>query len=137
MSFEIYEGAIVHQVFLAVDGEGMLPINESILLESLCDEDDGIFPTERSWKAFCNGNFGDRGSLYLEGVPSSNFVKKYCYPAKDFLDKFVQRVNGKWVKVDPKLIKLTYTYDLNIYRRDGNFPCQLEVYVTASYEETL
>lgn len=37
---DVYKGAIVTQVFQAIDGEGRLPVGEKILLEYLSQDDD-------------------------------------------------------------------------------------------------
>ena len=41
-----YEGEIVHQVFLAIEGEGRLPVGQKVSLELLTREDDGTLITQ-------------------------------------------------------------------------------------------
>ena len=81
---DVYKGAIVTQVFQAIDGEGRLPVGEKISLEYLSQDDDGIFQNEKSWRRFLYGNFGDgAGSYYLEGEPSANLLKNTATPSRN------------------------------------------------------
>ena len=100
-----YEGEIVHQVFLAIEGEGRLLVGENVLLGTLSD-DEYIFPNIKSWRGFLYGNFGTGdGSYYLDGEPSKNLLKKYCCPLDDYKHLFVQNVGGKkYVEVDAKTL---------------------------------
>lgn len=47
------------QVFLAIEDDMYMPIGEKVELESLARCDDGVFPNEKSWRAFILGNFAD------------------------------------------------------------------------------
>lgn len=48
-----YEGEIVHQVFLAIEGEGKMVVGQKVSLEMLSRDDDGIFKTNEAGAAFC------------------------------------------------------------------------------------
>ena len=134
-----YEGEIVHQVFLAIEGEGRLPVGEDISLETLSKDDDGIFKNERSWRGFLYKNFGTGdGSYYLDGEPSKNLLKKYCYTLDDYKHLFVQNVGGKkYVEVDAKNLEFSFYYDANYFsRRDNsNLSSMVEIFVRATIKE--
>lgn len=134
-----YEGGIVHQVFLAIDGEGRLPVSENVSLETLSKEDDGIFPNIKSWRGFLYGNFGTGdGSYYLGGEPSKNLLKKYCYPLDDYKHLFVQHIGGgKYVEVDAENLEFEFEYDANNFNRknDSNLSSTVEIYVRATLKE--
>ena len=136
---KIYEGEIVHQVFLAIEGEGRLPIGKKVSLEMLSKDDDGIFPSKASWRSFLYRSFGDGdGAYYLEGEPSKNLLKKYCYPLDDYKHLFVQNVGGgKYVEVDAKNLEFSFYYDANYFsRRDNsNLSSMVEIFVKASIKE--
>ncbi|QHJ74613.1 hypothetical protein VH22019_00049 [Vibrio phage VH2_2019] len=133
---------IVHQTFLAEQGEGYLPVGEAISLEYLSDEDDGIFETPKSWYAFLRGNFGAEGGesgIYLGGVPKETTLKKWCVDKSEYLDKFVIPIGGdQYVKVDPEHLELSFTYDANNYssnpdrKHENNYPNAVEFFVLAT-----
>ena len=134
-----YEGEIVHQVFLAIEGEGRLPVDKKVSLQMLSRDDDGIFPNIKSWRGFLYGNFGTGdGSYYLYGEPSKNLLKKYCYPLDDYKHLFVQNVGGgKYVEVDANDLEFSFYYDTNYFsRRDNsNLSSMVEIFVRATIKE--
>ena len=136
---EIYVGEIVHQVFLAIEGEGRLPVGRKVSLEMLSKDDDGIFPNIKSWRGFLYGNFGTGdGSYYLNGEPSKNLLKKYCYPLDDYKHLFVQKVGGeKYVEVDAKDLEFAFEYDTNHFSRKdkSNLSTMVEIFVRATIKE--
>ncbi|QWS69875.1 hypothetical protein [Vibrio phage vB_VpS_PG28] len=131
---------IVHQTFLAEQGEGYLPVGEPISLEYLSDEYDGIFETKKSWYAFLRGNFGaPEGGIYLGGEPKESTLKKWCMPESDYKDKFVVPIgNDQYVRVDPEHIELSFKYDANNYsgnpdrQHENRYPNAVEFFVTAT-----
>ena len=125
---------IDHQVFEAVDGGSYLPVGEPVILESLDRGDNGIFPSERSWRAFCRGNFASGGELWLEGECKASTIRRWCYPLADYRGRFATKIGAdKWVQVDPADLDFSFTYDLNWYnRKTPDFPCRVEIYVTAT-----
>ena len=118
----------------AVDSAGLfLPVGKRILLEYLSKEDDGIFETEKSWKSFINDNFVDSG--YFVDKPKETTIKKWCYPLKDYQDKFVVQVGkNKFVQVDSGDLEFIYDYNL-FYSRNNDFPSCVEITVTAKIKE--
>ena len=134
-----YEGEIVHQVFLAIEGEGRLPVGQKVSLELLAREYDSIFKNERSWRGFLYKNFGTGdGSYYLNGEPSKNLLKKYCYPLKDYQHLFVQKVGkDKYVEVDAGVLEFEFMYDANYFSRKdkSNLSSMVEIYVRATIQE--
>lgn len=134
-----YEGEIVHQVFLAIEGEGRLPVGKNVSLEMLSRDYDGIFKNERSWRGFLYGNFGTGdGSYYLNGEPSKNLLKKYCYPLDDYKHLFVQKVGGgKYVEVAAENLEFSFYYDANNFSRKdkSNLSSMVEIFVRASIKE--
>lgn len=136
---KLYEGEIVHQVFLAIEGEGRLPVGKNVSLEMLSREDDGIFKNERSWRGFLYKNFGTGdGSYYLNGEPSKNLLKKYCYPLDDYKHLFVQKVGGgKYVEVNAEDLEFSFEYDANYFSRKdkSNLSSMVEIFVRASIKE--
>lgn len=134
-----YEGEIVHQVFLAIEGEGKMVVGQKVSLEMLSKDDDGIFPNIKSWRGFLYGNFGTGdGSYYLNGEPSKNLIKKYCYPLDDYKHLFVQKVGGgKYIEVDAENLEFSFEYDANYFsRRDNsNLSSMVEIFVRASIKE--
>ena len=134
-----YEGEIVHQVFLAIEGEGKMVVGQKVSLEMLSRDDDGIFPNIKSWRGFLYGNFGTGdGSYYLNGEPSKNLLKKYCYPLDDYKHLFVQNVGGgKYVEVDANDLEFSFYYDTNYFsRRDNsNLSSMVEIFVRATIKE--
>ena len=133
------KGEIVHQVFLAIEGEGRLPIDKKVSLQTLSKDDDGIFPNIKSWRGFLYGNFGTGdGSYYLDGEPSKNLLKKYCCPLDDYKHLFVQNVGGgKYVEVDANDLEFSFYYDANYFsRRDNsNLSSMVEIFVRATIKE--
>lgn len=130
---------IVHQVFLAIEGEGRLKVGEKISLEMLSRDDDGIFKNAQSWRNFLYKNFGDgQGSYYLGGTPSENLLKKYCYPLKDYQHLFVQHIGkGKYVPVEADALEFEFEYDANFFNRKElhNLSTTVEIFVTAKLKE--
>lgn len=134
---DVYKGAIVTQVFQAIEGEGRLPVGKQITLEYMSQDHDGIFPNERSWRGFLYGNFGDGdGSYYLEGTPSGNVLKKYCYSLAQYSNLFVQHIGaGRYAAVEPEMLELKFSYDANHYNRKSDISCAVEILVMASLKE--
>lgn len=133
-----YEGEIVHQVFKAVDGEGMLPVGEKLSLETLSQDDDGIFPNMSCWRGFLFGNFGAGGSsYYLNGEPSKNLLKKYCYKLDEYKHLFVQAVGGgEYVQVAAEHLEFSFEYDANNFSRNKtNLSSMVEIFVKATLKE--
>lgn len=134
-----YEGEIVHQVFLAIEGEGKMVVGQKVSLQMLSNDDDGVFPNIKSWRGFLYGNFGTGdGSYYLDGDPSKNLLKKYCYPLDDYKHLFVQNVGGgKYVEVDANDLEFSFYYDANYFsRRDSsNLSSMVEIFVRATIKE--
>lgn len=129
---------IVHQVFLAIEGEGRLPVGKDISLQMLSQDDDGIFPSIKSWRSFLYGNFGTGdGSYYLGGTPSENLLKKYCYPLKDYQHLFVQHIGkGKYVEVAAEDLEFSFYFDANNFnKRDSHLSSMVEIFVTAKLKE--
>lgn len=130
---------IVHQVFLAIDGEGKLPVGEAISLQTLSKEDDGIFKNTASWRSFLYRSFGDGdGSYYLEGEPSKYLLKKYCYKLDEYKHLFVQHVGGgKYVEVAPEHLEFSFSYDANNFNRNSKdrLSSMVEIFVTATLKE--
>lgn len=130
---------IVRQVFLAIEGEGKLPVGEDISLQTLSKDDDGIFPNIKSWRGFLYGNFGTGdGSYYLNGEPSKNLLKKYCYPLDDYKHLFVQKVGGgKYIEVDAENLEFSFYYDANNFSRKdkSNLSSMVEIFVRATIKE--
>lgn len=137
MNIEILSaGSVAYSVFMAVDGDAFLPVGVPVTLEYLSDDHDGIFPTAASWRGFVNGNFRQDGDLYLEGDVKESTLKKYCFPLDQYRDKFAAQVGSdKWVRVNADDLEFKFTYDLNKYRRRDNFPCAVEIFVTATIKE--
>lgn len=134
-----YEGETVHQVFLAIEGEGKMVVGQKVSLQMLSRDDDGIFPNIKSWRGFLYGNFGTGdGAYYLNGEPSKNLLKKYCYPLDDYKHLFVQHVGGKkYVEVDAENLEFSFYYDANYFsRRDNsNLSSMVEIFVRADIKE--
>lgn len=134
-----YEGEIVHQVFLAIEGEGKMVVGQKVSLQMLSKDDDGIFPNIKSWRGFLYGNFGTGdGSYYLNGEPSKNLLKKYCYPLDDYKHLFVQNVGGgKYVEVDANDLEFSFYYDANYFSRKdkSNLSSMVEIFVRAELKE--
>ena len=129
---------IVHQVFEAIDGQGVLAIDEKISLELLERDQDGIFPTEKQWRRFLYGNFGTGdGSYYLSGEPSKNLLKKYCYKLDDYKHLFVQRLGGgKFVPVAAEHLEFTFEYDANYFDKNSyTISSMVEIFVKATLKE--
>lgn len=113
--------SIVYQVWEAVEEDKRMPTDTKISLEVLSKEDDGIFPSERSWNSFLTGNFGDGDKgIYLTGEPRKGLLKKYCYQLEQYKHLFVE---------------FTFEYDANNYAKGANFPTMVEIFVTAHIKE--
>lgn len=128
---------IVHQVFLAIEGEGKLSVGENILLATL-DRDEDLFEKKGSWRSFIYGTFGDgRGSYYLGKEPTEYMLKKYCPPLKDYKHLFVQHIGGgNYVPVAPEHLKFEFDCDANCFRKgDTDLPSMVTFYVKATLKE--
>lgn len=130
---------ITYQVFEAVEDGKLLPVGKAVTLELLHDDDDGIFPSAKSWRAFIFDNFSqhcEKGPHWLSGECKSSTIKKWCYPLDKYKDKFVQQIGSdKFVKVDPSDLEFEFTFDCNRYRKGSDFCCEAEIYVTATIKE--
>ncbi|UOX39899.1 hypothetical protein [Vibrio phage V-YDF132] len=137
---------IVHQVFQAVDGEGYLPVDTPVVLEMLSDDDDGIFPSARSWYSFLSKNFGtgtSEGGIWLTGDEvKESTLKKWCAEQSTYLDKFVTPIGGgQFVRVNPEHLELSFSYDANNYssnparNHENGYPNTVEIYVTATVRQ--
>lgn len=126
---------ITNQVFSAIYEENtFLLVGESNLLEVLSQDDDGIFPSKRSWISFLNGNFRQYGELYLDGEPKESTIKSWCYDLYEYKDLFVVKVGtDEYVRVSADDLEFTYEYDCNFFNRNENssYPCMVELTVTA------
>ena len=129
--------SIVYQVWEAIEENKRMPTCEKILLQTLSKDDDGIFPSERSWNSFLTSNFGDGDKgIYLTGEPRKGLLKKYCYPLEQYKHLFVVHIGGgKYFAVEPENLEFTFEYDANNYTRGANFPTMVEIFVTAHIKE--
>lgn len=128
---------IVHQVWEAMEGDGFLQVGKKVSLQMLSQSDDGIFPNETSWRGFLYGNFGTGdGSYYLNGEPSKNLLKKYCYPLEDYKHLFVQKVGkNKYVPVEADDLEFRFEYDANYFNHKKDLSSMVEIFVRASIKE--
>jgi hypothetical protein len=128
---------IVHNVFEAADEEeSFLLIGKKCLLEYLYQEQDGIFSSINSWRSFINGNFtSDYSSgCYREDVKKTT-LRKWCYPAKEYINKFVHKIGkDKFIQVAEEDIDLSFDYEL-YYCKESTFPTAVEIFVTAKIKE--
>ena len=69
--------SIVYQVWEAVEEDKRMPTGTKISLEVLSKEDDGIFPSERSWNSFLTSNFGDGGKYMAVAPEDLEFTFEY------------------------------------------------------------
>lgn len=123
---------IVYQVWEAIEEDKRMPTGTKISLEVLSKDDDGIFPSERSWNSFITSNFG----IYLTGEPRKGLLKKYCYELEQYKHLFVVHIGGgKYVAVAPEDLEFTFEYDANNYARGANMPTMVEIFVTAHIKE--
>lgn len=129
--------SIVYQVWEAVEEDQRMPTGTKISLEVLSKDDDGIFPSERSWNSFITSNFGDGDKgIYLTGEPRKGLLKKYCYQLEQYKHLFVVHIGGgKYMAVAPEDLEFTFEYDANNYARGANFPTMVEIFVTANIKE--
>ena len=127
---------IIHQVFLAVDGEGFLPMNEKISLEYLSSDMNGIFESEQSWKSFVNGNFlSDYSKEYWRDEMKESTIKKWCIAEKEYKNLFVVKVGAdKYQTVNHDDIVLSFDYELGYSKNHNNFPTSAEIFVTAKFK---
>ena len=130
---------IVYQVWEAVEEDKRMPTGTKISLEVLSKEDDGIFPSERSWNSFLTSNFGDGDKgIYLTGEPKKGLLKKYCYRLEQYKHLFVVHIGGgKYMAVAPEDLEFTFEYDANNFsRRDiSTLSSMVEIYVKATIKE--
>lgn len=130
------------QVFLAIEDDMYLPLGEKVLLEMLARDDDGIFPNEKSWRAFIMGNFADGagggGAFWLDGDCKKSTIKKWCYDEKEYKHRFVQRIaRDTYARVPAEDIELEFTFSTNFYsENDRALPSRVEIYVEATFKET-
>ena len=123
---------IVYQVWEAVEENNRMPTGTKIVLEVLSKEDDGIFPSERSWNSFLTSNFG----IYLTGEPRKGLLKKYCYQLEQYKHLFVVHIGGgKYMAVAPEDLEFTFEYDANNYARGADMPTMVEIFVMAHIKE--
>ena len=123
---------IVYQVWEAIEEDKRMPTGTKISLEVLSKDDDGIFPSERSWNSFLTSNFG----LYLTGEPRKGLLKKYCYQLEQYKHLFVVHIGGgKYMAVAPEDLEFTFEYDANDYARGADMPTMVEIFVTAHIKE--
>lgn len=129
---------IANAVFEAVqDSDLFLPVGEKLSLEHLSISDDGIFPSRRSWESFVRGNFLWGDNEFVDS-PKESTIKRWCYPAKDYMHKFVTPIGGgDYVLIDPTNIELSYDYEWYTGRnaRDGFACTSIEIFVTAKVKE--
>jgi hypothetical protein len=126
---------IDNAVFMAIDDNKYLPVDEPISLEYLDQGDDGIFPNRASWIAFLNGNFREYGELYLGGTVKPGTLKRWCYPLEQYRDRFVVKVGpDRFVRVNADDLEFAFTYDINLYSRTerSDYPSAAELFVTAT-----
>mgnify|MGYP003585493348 CR=1 FL=1 len=124
--------SIVYQVWEAIEEDKRMPTDTIISLQTLSKEDDGIFPSERSWNSFLTSNFG----IYLTGEPRKGLLKKYCYELKQYKHLFVVHIGGgKYMAVAPEDLEFTFEYDANNYKRGANMPTMVEIFVMAHIKE--
>ena len=125
--------SIVYQVWEAIEENKRMPTCEKILLQTLSKDDDGIFPSERSWNSFLTSNFGDGDKgIYLTGEPSKGLLKKYCYPLEKYKHLLVVHIGGgKYMAVAPEDLEFTFEYDAYNYKRGA----MVEIFVTAHIKE--
>ena len=129
--------SIVYQVWEAIEEDKRMPTDTKISLQMLSKEDDGIFPSERSWNSFLTSNFGDGDKgIYLTGEPRKGLLKKYCYRLEQYKHLFVVHIGGgKYMAVAPEDLEFTFEYDANNYKRGANMPTMVEIFVTAHIKE--
>lgn len=128
---------VVDQVFVAIEDLKYLEVGKAVELEHLSEQDNGIFPSRKSWIAFLNGNFRRFGDLELGGECKPSTIKNHCYDLSKYRDLFVARVgSNKFVKVDADDLEFSFTYDCNLYDRGGDmsYPSAVEIYVTANFK---
>ena len=119
--------SIVYQVWEAVEEDKRMPTGTKISLEVLSKEDDGIFPSERSWNSFITSNFG----IYLTGEPRKGLLKKYCYQLEQYKHLFVVHIGGgKYMAVAPEDLEFTFEY-----ARGADMPTMVEILVKAHIKE--
>ena len=124
--------SIVYRVWEAIEEDNRMPTGTKISLEVLSKDDDGIFPSERSWNSFITSNFG----IYLTGEPRKGLLKKYCYQLEQYKHLFVVHIGGgKYMAVAPEDLEFTFEYDANNYARGANMPSMVEIFVTAHIKE--
>ena len=124
--------SIVYQVWEAVEEDNRMPTDTKISLQTLSKDDDGIFPSERSWNSFLTSNFG----IYLTGEPRKGLLKKYCYQLEQYKHLFVVHIGGgKYMAVAPEDLEFTFEYDANNYARGADMPTMVEIFVRATIKE--
>ena len=124
--------SIVYQVWEAVEEDNRMPTDTKIVLEVLSKDDDGIFPSKRSWDSFLTSNFGDgEKGIYLTGEPRKGLLKKYCYQLEQYKHLFVVHIGGgKYMAVAPEDLEFTFEY-----ARGADMPTMVEIFVMAHIKE--
>ena len=128
---------VVYQVWEAIEEDKRMPTDTKIVLEVLSKDDDGIFPSKRSWDSFLTSNFGDgMKGIYLTGEPSKGLLKKYCYQLEQYKHLFVVHIGGgKYMAVAHEDLEFTFEYDANNYARGADMPTMVEIFVMAHIKE--
>lgn len=110
------------------------PLGEKIWVEHLAVTDDGIFPTKRSWNAFCNGNFSRaEDAFWLEGDLKPTTVDKWVSAdtRQRIKNSIYTKLNAtEHVYVTHSDIELVWTYELRGCD-ENNYPTEVEFIVTA------
>ncbi len=125
----------VYTVWEAVEDGGFLPVGESVILEVLDHDMDGVFPNLKSWKAFVTGNFLNSGWFVSEVKHTT--LKKYCRDLSEYSSLFRVKVGtDKWLKVNSDDLDFTFDYG-HYYSRlkiEGlkDFPSMIQITVKAS-----
>ena len=115
---------IAHAVFLAIDDDKYLPVGEKVLLEYLSDDQDGIFSDEESWRKFVTNFTLDEATL-----------DEWCVAAEEYQGRFVAQVGiDSYVAVSAEELVFSYDYECSFYRRGGDLPASVEIYVTANFK---
>ena len=120
---------LTYNVWQAIEGEGHLLVGEKCTLEYLSKADDGIFPNEKSWNSFLNGNF--RNGEYMLDTPKQSTIKKWCVDEKEYKSLFVVKVGeNSYIKVNEEDVLLEFDYQL-WYSKGSHLPTSVELLVTA------
>lgn len=128
------EDQLAHSVFQVMNGEcDYLPVNKKLSLEYLSLDQDGIFPSRKSWESFVRGNFLYNSTDFRGGVKEST-IKKWCHPVIDYSDSFVVKIgNDKYHKISADDIVLEYDYEWYSSKdaREGFNCTAVQIFITA------